>query len=153
MSTGPFAVCQPFATFFPLVFSFILGPFLAHSPFPLAPNWFLRAGKIFLSAGDAQLAIIAHVPKALQESKKVTAREWVDAVIKPIPNAEIVSETDEIVKVIAKQDKEKGLFPLKLRDEAISAGVAFLRDHGFLPADDDSSDDDVNYAEAAGVEW
>lgn len=83
----------------------------------------------------------------------MTAREWVDALIKPVPNAEIVSETDEVIKVISKQDKEKGYFPLKLRDESISAGVAFLRDHGFLPADDDSSDDDVNYAEAAGVEW
>ncbi len=33
-----------------------------------------------------------------------------------------------------------------------TAGVGFLRTNGLLPADD-SSDDDVNYAEAAGVEW
>ena len=32
------------------------------------------------------------------------------------------------------------------------AGVSFLRANNLLPADD-SSDDDVNYAEAAGVEW
>ena len=66
------------------------------------------------------------------------------------PVTEVVSE--EVVKVTVPANAEKGLFPLKLRDEAISAGFAFLRAKGLVPADD-SSDDDVNYAEAAGVEW
>lgn len=39
------------------------------------------------------------------------------------------------------------------RDEAINAGFAWFREKGLIPAGGDSSDDDVNYAEAAGVEW
>ena len=45
-----------------------------------------------------------------------------------------------------------GKFPLKLRDTAIAAGIALLKTKGLIPLND-SSDDDVNYAEAAGVEW
>lgn len=109
-------------------------------------------GKIFLSAGDAALAIIAHVPKALGEAKNVTVKEWVTALTAPLSGVEVVGESDEVMKVIVKADTQKGAFPLKMRDEAISAGVAFLRQKGLLPAND-SSDDEVNYAEAAGVEW
>ena len=39
---------------------------------------------------------------------------------------------------------------VRVQEEARAAG-ALLREKGLLPADD--SDDDVNYAEAAGVEW
>lgn len=50
-------------------------------------------------------------------------------------------------------DAAAGRFPLKMRDECTAAGFTFLREKGLIPADDDSDDDDVNYAEAAGVEW
>lgn len=45
-----------------------------------------------------------------------------------------------------------GKFPLKLRDTAIAAGIALLKTKGLIPLNDES-DDDINYAEAAGVEW
>lgn len=67
-----------------------LGPGHAESPRPwrtsvLTPGTGpLPAGKIFLSAGDKQLAIIAHVPKELQTTKNITIDEWVAAVTKPL---------------------------------------------------------------------
>lgn len=64
----------------------------------------------------------------------------------------MVSKTDELIKITVAGNAEKGLFPLKMRDEAISAGFAFLKEKGLIPIAD-SSDDEVNYAEAAGVEW
>lgn len=117
-----------------------------------SPVHYPITGKIFLSAGDKQLAIIAHVPKALAESKGVAIKEWVDALTAPLPTPTVVSSDEELVKLVIPADAEKGQFPLKMRDEAINAGFAFLRQKGLIPADD-SSDDDVNYAEAAGVEW
>jgi hypothetical protein len=110
-----------------------------------------RLGKAFLSAGDEQLAIYVNVPKELAEAKGVTLQSWVDALVKPI-NGEIVHKDDEFAKIVAKKDTDKELFPLKMRDAAIAAGLAWLKEHNLIPADD-SSDDDVNYAEAAGVEW
>ena len=108
---------------------------------------------MFLSAGDKQLGIYCHVPKALAEAKGVSMKEWVDAVIAPIKDrCEIVEAGEEITKIVALGNPAEDAFPLKMRDAAISAGFTFLREKGLVPADD-SSDDDINYAEAAGVEW
>lgn len=52
----------------------------------------------------------------------------------------------------AKADPEGGKFPLKMRDAVIASGLALLKTKGLIP-EADESDDDVNYAEAAGVEW
>ncbi|KAL6756720.1 hypothetical protein V8C86DRAFT_2643538 [Haematococcus lacustris] len=109
-------------------------------------------GKFLLSAGETQLVGIAHVPKALAEEKKLTVKEWVEELMKYMPKSEIVEESEEIIKVLMKADQEAGVFPLKVRDAAIDAGFKLLKAKGLVPENDDS-DDDVNYAEAAGVEW
>ena len=59
------------------------------APPPRAPPRLHPAGKIFLSAGDTQLIFLAHVPKALQAEKGVTAAEWVEALTKPLAAAEV----------------------------------------------------------------
>lgn len=113
-------------------------------------------GKMFASAGDKALIIQFHVPTKLIEMLKETGKnylelkDWVDAVVAAV-GGEVVELGTEVAKVSAAADPEKDRFPLKLRDAAISAGVALLRTKGLIP--DDDSDDDVNYAEAAGVEW
>ena len=111
-------------------------------------------GKAFLSAGNDQLAIIFHVPKDLSERKGVTMQEWMDALLKPVADKgmKIVEQTDEVAKVVVPANADAGIFPIKLRDDCTSHGFAFLREKGLIPQDD-SSDDDINYAEAAGVEW
>ncbi len=111
-------------------------------------------GKAFLSAGNDQLAIIFHVPKELSEKKGVTMQEWMDALLKPVTDKgmKVVEQTDEVAKVVVPANPDAGVFPIKLRDECTSYGFAFLREKGLIPQDD-SSDDDINYAEAAGVEW
>lgn len=113
----------------------------------------------------------------------------------PVLFTQIVEDGEEVTKIVVPANAEEGLFPLKMRDEAITAGgwavvtkasllsvhavsasagpaaplerhmaahamcyvlppagVAFLREKGLLPADD-SSDDDVNYAEAVSSLW
>jgi hypothetical protein len=110
-------------------------------------------GKAFLSAGDAQLAMIFHVPAELSAAKGIKMQAWVDAVLAPVKeHAQVVEQTEEVTKVVVPGNAEEGRFPLKMRDACTAAGFAFLRENGLIPVDD-SSDDDVNYAEAAGVEW
>lgn len=107
-------------------------------------------GKILFSAGD-DLLIYAHCPKSLAEEKSITLREWVDAVAGAI-KAEVIDEQPEYIKAVAKGDPSNDRFPLKMRDVAISAGFEFLRGKQ-LVLDEESDEDDVNYAEAAGIEW
>jgi hypothetical protein len=113
-------------------------------------------GKMFASAGDKALIMMFHVPTKLIEMLKETGKnylelkEWVDTIVTAV-GGEVIELSAEFAKVSAAADAEKEKFPLKMRDAAISAGVGLLRAKGLIP--DDDSDDDVNYAEAAGVEW
>lgn len=105
------------------------------------------------AAGDKQLAILCHVPKALQEATpEFSIKEWVAAVVEAA-KASIVEEGDEIVKATVAADPSKELFPLKLRDSAQQAGFAYIKGKGLIPDNDDDDDDYVLDPEAAGVEW
>eukprot|EP00798_Chlamydomonas_sp_ICE-L_P006506 gene6506-3144_t len=108
-------------------------------------------GKMFYSAGETTLAIMCHVPKEI--SAKMTLKEWVIEVAAALCPATIVEMGEEFAKIECKADVEAGRFPLKMRDLAIAAGLAVLKVKGLIPEANSDSDDDVNYAEAAGVEW
>jgi|Transcript_9787 hypothetical protein len=105
-------------------------------------------GKVYLSAGVETLAVIGHLPAALAEEKSIKLSAWMSAVLKPAgytvgtKKGECVIAEGDFVKAVIVQDKDAGVFPLKLRDEMISAGVAFLRENSLLPADDGSDSDD-----------
>jgi nucleoside-diphosphate kinase len=105
--------------------------------------------KIFFSAGDHNLAMVAHVPKECSEKCSVT--EFFNAVIKGTEQEGVkVTQVDEFTQTAEiKGDPDNGVFPLKIRDAAIAAGFNFLREKGLVL--DDESEDDTNYAEAAGV--
>uniref|UniRef100_A0A7S3VPK0 Uncharacterized protein n=1 Tax=Dunaliella tertiolecta TaxID=3047 RepID=A0A7S3VPK0_DUNTE len=109
-------------------------------------------GKFFFSAGDDKLIAFGHMPKSL-ESKGLGLKEWTDELLKKMPGAQVLESSDEYAKIEMKADTEKGIFPLKIRDEAITAGFQLFKAKGLVPANADSDSDDVNYAEAAGVEW
>jgi hypothetical protein len=96
-------------------------------------------GKMLLSAGQKQLAVLCHVPKALQEATPTfSIKEWAEAVAKA-GSAKIVEETDEIIKIVGEGDQTKELFPLKMRDAAQAAGFAYIKGKGLIPEED--SDD------------
>jgi hypothetical protein len=109
-------------------------------------------GKLLLSAGDKTLAMVCHVPKALQEEKKeqFNMKEWIDAVV-AATGATIDSQTDELVKFHADGDAAAERFPLKLRDAGQAAAIAYIRSKGLIP--DEDSDDYIPDPEAAGIEW
>ena len=106
--------------------------------------------KIFLSAGDTNLAIMAHMPVECQ-GKGTSLTEWTEAIIADVPGGAKITIIDEFFATVEiAGNPDKGLFPLKLRDACIGSGFAHLRAKGLVL--DDDSDDDVNYADAAGVD-
>lgn len=109
--------------------------------------------KCFLSCDDAKhVALYYHVPKALQAN--VSIDDWISNMTSSI-DGKVLEKTDEFAKVIAYQNSEKELFPLKMRDEAINASFRWLKEKKLVP-DDDSDDSDYDTSqmyEDAGVEW
>ena len=80
----------------------------------------LRPGNLFklvagvptvLSAGDKQLAVIFHLPKALSEAKGIALKEWVAAVLAPVEGATVLEEGEEVVKAVSPANTEASAMP------------------------------------------
>lgn len=52
---------------------------------------------------------------------------------------------------MAKEDPGKGFFYLKMKDNALSAAIQYLRERGLFNDEDDDGDEDDN--PAADFEW
>jgi hypothetical protein len=108
-------------------------------------------GKFFLSADVEQLAMVLNVPEC--QSQKMDINEWFDRCTAGMGPVEVVEKSATIIKAIAKKNEELEKFPLKMRDEAIGLGFAFLREKGLVPDDDSESDLDGDAFADAGIEW
>lgn len=106
-------------------------------------------GKIFLSANDKRLAVYCHCPKPLWA--KLSMKDWLDAALKGFDYV-TVAETEETFQLEIPANAEKEQFPLKMRDLIINQSFGILRDRQ-LVLDETSTDEDLNLAEAAGIEW
>ena len=129
-------------------------------------------GKMIYSAGVAQLALVAYVPddEFNKSASKVDVGAWMDhvlgaiggvvtkkatPVISQIPDkktGDVLAGTNgkikgKVVVAVAKADAEKGKFPLKDKDAAMSAAFQFLRSKGAFPEDDGDESDDMVFGD------
>lgn len=112
-----------------------------------------KLGKIVISSDKdcTKLAFVAYVPRDKED--KCSAREWLQSVVdlslgdslKEFGNVETCGDIDEknYAKCQIDLDSDKGIFPIKFRDTAISHAYAYLRARDLFPADDE--DDDEEY--------
>lgn len=116
-------------------------------------------GKLLISNGTYQLALLASVPQSLQGADKVDAVQWVKHVAEAtggdVSNAVDKQSDRAYAKAIVKADPDKGLYAIRMKDEATPAAFGHLKKVGAIPEEDEeeSDDDDINYADAAGIEW
>jgi len=103
--------------------------------------------KIFFAAGEKNLAMLCYMPKECAE--KCSLEDFFEAVIKPT-GAKFTKIDQFNASCEVKGNPEKGVFPLKLRDECIAAGFNFLKSKGLVL--DDDSDDDINFADDCGID-
>ena len=99
-----------------------------------------HVGKMIFSAGTAQLAIVAYVPKneSNKSADKVDITAWANAVctavggevVTPKAPADCPAHGGHTVIAVCKSDAEKGKFALKDKDAAMAAAFAFLRECG-----------------------
>ena len=93
-----------------------------------------------------------HVPEEV--TAKLTITDWSERIM-AVLGGEIVSKTDTQYVIVSPGVPEQERFPIKMRDEAISAGFVLLREKLLVPEDDDS-DDDIDFEAAMeenGIEW
>lgn len=99
-------------------------------------------GKLIFSYNDQKVVFQCHVPSTLQD--KASAKEWFGIVAESM-GGNIVSEEGDIIKGEALADPENGKYSIKMRDEAISAGYAWLQAKKLVIPDD--SDDEVCFGD------
>jgi len=105
-----------------------------------------HVAKCLLSASDAQLGIVCYVPA--DKTSKISAKAWMEHLFSAFGCGEFVGEPKDrkaVGKVL--QDKTAGKFPIKLRDEGISASIALLKSKGLFPDKDDDSEDDMVFGD------
>jgi len=102
-----------------------------------------RVAKCLLSSSEKQLALLTYVPK--NKTSTITATEWMKHIIAGNADyGEIVTTIDDrMCTATMAQDKVKGKFPVKMRDECISLSIGFLKSKGLFPDESDDSDEMV----------
>jgi len=106
-----------------------------------------HVAKCVLSASDKQLAIVCYVPK--QKTDKLLATDWLKELFKSFGDyGEVVGDAEPRKAVgICKADSDKGKFPVKMRDEAIAASIAYLRSKGLFPEGGDDDSDEMVFGD------
>lgn len=111
-----------------------------------------KIGKLIMSCTDDVLALVAYVPK--QHIAACSATEWMrhvcqmsGAAMPEIINWEGIDSASWAGAVLAK-DGNKGCFPLKMRDPAITNAYSFLKARNLFPdADNDSDDEEMVFGD------
>lgn len=106
-----------------------------------------KIGKMIFSYSEAKWSAVAYVPK--DKASICSAKEWLSEVVVMVSNAACVNtiKTFEGIDerswaaITIEKDGEKNLFPIKMRDPAISNAYTFLKKKDLFP-DDDSDDED-----------
>jgi len=122
-----------------------------------------KIGKAIFSSDDSALCIVAYVPS--EKSQACDAVEWLkeiclkcmqnsstagcdSATFKAVVEASVAAggkATFAKAKIVT--DSGKGLFPIKMKDAAIGAAYAYLRERDLFPTDDDEDDDDFVFGD------
>lgn len=103
-------------------------------------------GKLIISAAGEKeqsnkMGIVTYVPKALQE--KITPTAWLEHVCDQVGvPKEMIEKKGLMAYVDIRKDVEKNIFPLKIKDTALSFGLLHLKNLGLFPNKTDDSDDD-----------
>jgi len=106
-------------------------------------------GKTVLSMADNDnLCIVSYVPE--KELEECDAKEWLKYILQMCgaSGTELREDsTAHYAMVCVKNDGDKGIFAIKMRDYVIQHANAFLRSKGLVPEVDDDDDDEMVFGD------
>merc|ERR1711991_224566 len=111
-----------------------------------------RLGKIIMSMTDEKLAFVSYCPSD-KPALGCKAKEWLEHVINTVVGPSTAAKcvefkecegcsTDNYYTALLTRDTDLNVFPIKVRDPAISTAYAYLRAKDLFPADDEDDDDE-----------
>merc|ERR1711907_519322 len=106
-----------------------------------------RIGKLLISKDqeDSKLALVSYCPPAKQNELK--ADQWMKDLLARLGGGDMSFGDAYTAKAEIKNDADKGLFVLKLKDSAISESINYLKSKGLFPDKVDDSDDEYIFGD------
>merc|ERR1719188_309078 len=107
-----------------------------------------KIGKMIISKNqeDTKLAMVAYCPPSKQAT--LTADVWMKDILAELGGGELLFGDATTAKALLVNDAEKEFYVLKLKDNAITFSINYLKKKGLFP-DGNDDDDDVPSADAA----
>ena len=105
-------------------------------------------GKMIISINEELCcSMVAYVPP--DKTVDISAEAWLKDVLKAMkaPAESFISGNKNLAKATIKQDKEKDLFPLKLKDEGIRQSLDYLKQRNLFPDSSDDDDDEMVFGD------
>jgi len=106
-----------------------------------------RIGKLLTSVNqdNTKLALVTYCPPSKHAELK--ADQWMQDLLKELGGGECVFGDAFTAKAVIENNAEKGLFVLKLKDNAISTAINYLKGKGLFPDKTDDSDDEMIFGD------
>merc|ERR1712176_1505348 len=106
-----------------------------------------KIGKMIISKNqeDTKLAMVAYCPPSKQGT--LTADVWLKDILAELGGGELLFGDATTAKAKIENDPDKGLFVLKLKDNAISFSINYLKKKGLFPDNNDDDDDDYVFGD------
>merc|ERR1719261_2334005 len=106
-----------------------------------------RIGKMVISVNQENtlLALVSYCPPAKHAELK--ADQWMKDLLEKLGGSKFLFGDAFTAKAVIKNDADKGLFVLKLKDSAISEAINYLKSKGLFPDKVDDSDDEFVFGD------
>merc|ERR1711972_421869 len=106
-----------------------------------------RIGKMIISKDqeDSKLAMVAYCPPAKQGT--LTADVWMKDILSELGGGEYLFGDATTAKALLVNDAEKEFYVLKLKDNAITFSINYLKKKGLFPDGNDDDDDDYVFGD------
>lgn len=103
-----------------------------------------HVGKFLFSYGLEKVGILAYISE--EQKGKVNAKKWIEEIVNPL-KGKILTATDMGARAEIAGNKDKGLFPIKLKDEALTNSIRYLQKVGVFPEGDSDSEEECCYGD------
>jgi hypothetical protein len=103
-----------------------------------------HVAKALFSYGNSKVGILCYVPE--EHQKTVTAEKWCEEIVMGM-GGKILDANAGLAKGEIMGDGEKGLYPIKMKDDALQASIKFLVNIGVFPDKDDDESDEMIFGD------